>query len=226
MELSTRQGKPADRVRKRWLASVGLAVTTATSLSGCSLLGEWDEPFAYQEVVIPESVAEPGSRFEYRETALLPLEDGREVAVTFTQVMTGLHENAGLAEIGPDWTTPGSMNVTIGMQGDAAHGVSALPPDLVGILDDGSVAARATVEEAPDAVACDLLLQVPEQDDADSQQLRCAIYLVPAGRELIEVRWVPVDAESGYQERPVTWRVPSMEELMTEELAKMPTPTS
>lgn len=208
------------------MAAIAAASMAAVMLGGCSLLGEWDEPFAYEQVVIPEANADPGSRFEYRETALLPLEDGREVAVTFTQLMTGLHENAGLAEIGPDWTTPGSMNVTIGMQGDAAHGVSALPPDLVGILDDGSVAARATVEEAPEAVVCDLLLQVPDQDDADSRQLRCAIYLVPAGRELIEVRWAPVDGDPIYQERPVTWRVPSIEELMTKELAKMPTPTS
>ncbi|PPG31883.1 hypothetical protein C5E10_10580 [Pseudoclavibacter sp. RFBG4] len=205
---------------------MGLAAATATSLSGCSLLGEWDEPFAYQDVVIPESVAEPGSRFEYRETALLPLEDGREVAITFSQLATGGPENSGLTEIGPEWTHPESLNFTVGLQGDAEEGTSALPPDLVGILDDGSVAARATVEEAPDAVACDLLLQVPDQDDADSQQLRCAIYLVPAGRSLVEVRWGPADGDPAYAENPVVWRVPSFEELMAAETAELPSPTS
>ena len=205
---------------------MGLAAATATSLSGCSLLGEWDEPFAYQDVVIPESVAEPGSRFEYRETALLPLEDGREVAITFSQLATGGPENSGLTEIGPEWTHPESLNFTVGLQGDAEEGTSALPPDLVGILDDGSVAARATVEEAPDAVACDLLLQVPDQDDADSQQLRCAIYLVPAGRSLVEVRWGPADGDTAYAENPVVWRVPSFEELMAAETAELPSPTS
>ncbi|VXB47049.1 conserved hypothetical protein [Pseudoclavibacter sp. 8L] len=226
MESSTRQGTPASRVRRRWLASVGLVAATTTSLSGCSLLGEWDEPLAYQEVVIPESVAEPGSRFEYRETALLPLEDGRKVAITFSQLATGGPENSGLTEIGPEWTHPESLNFTVGLQGDAEDGTSALPPDLVGILDDGSVAPRATMDEAPDAIHCGDGMGPPQQDAAGDQQLRCAIYLVPAGRSLVEVRWGPADGDPEYAENPVVWRVPSFEELMAAETAELPSPTS
>ncbi|PPG39596.1 hypothetical protein C5C17_12535 [Pseudoclavibacter sp. RFBA6] len=218
--------KPVSRVRGRWLASAGLAVAAATSLSGCSLLGEWDDPFTYQEVVIPGSVAEPGSRFDYQETALLPLEDGREVAVTFSVLSIGGPENAGLAEIGDEWTHPESVNVEVGMQGDAHDGTSALPPDLVGILDDGSVASRATVDEAPEAIVCEEALGVPKQDEADSQQLRCALYLVPSGRALVELQWGPPGAAAGYAEDPVVWRVPSMAELMAGETAGLPSPTS
>lgn len=210
----------------RWGAAVGVAVVTATLLSGCSFFGAWDEPFAYQEVVVPESVAEPGSRFEYRETALLPLEEGHTVALTFSQLATGGPENSGLAEIGHEWTHPESLNVTVGMQGDAEEGRSALPPDLVGILDDGSVAPRATVDEAPDAIFCGDGMGLPQQDAADAQQLRCAIYLVPTGRTLIELQWGPADGDPAYAENPVSWRVPSMAELMSGEAELLPSPTA
>lgn len=204
----------------------GVALATTTSLSGCFFFREWDEPFEYQEVVIPEEFAEPGSRLEYLETALLPLPDGREVALTFSQLSVGGPENSGLAEIGPEWTHPGSLNVTVGMQGDAHEGTSALPPDLVGILDDGSVAQRATVEDAPEAISCDSDMGVPHQNEADSRQLRCAIYLVPTGRTLVEVHWGPSEGNPAYTENPVVWRVPSIDEMMSGELEPLPTPTS
>ncbi|GAB3291259.1 hypothetical protein [Pseudoclavibacter terrae] len=226
MGTTHRYGTAAGGNRTRWLAAACVAAVSTASLSGCSLLGEWDEPFTYHEVVIPESVAEPGSRFEYQETALLPLEDGREVAVTFTTLSIGGPENAGLAEIGDEWTHPESVNIEVGMQGDAHDGTSALPPDLVGILDDGSVAPRATVDEAPEAIVCEEALGVPKQDEADSQQLRCALYLVPPGRALVELQWGPPGAAAAYAEDPVVWRVPSMAELMAGETAGLPSPTS
>ncbi|WP_424465100.1 hypothetical protein [Pseudoclavibacter helvolus] len=226
MASVTGQAEFATRAGMRWLAAATIAAAAGASLSGCSFFGEWDEPFAYQDVSIPAAVTAPGTELEYSETALLPLEDGREVALTFTQLAVGGPENAGLAEIGPEWTQPESLNMTVGVQGDADEGTSALPPDLVGVLDDGSVALRATEDEAPDATACGMLLGLPPQDRAHSRQVRCVIYLVPAGRALVELQWGPADGPPEYAENPVVWRVPSMDELMAGEMSASPPPSS
>lgn len=205
------------------MSAAGIALT---SLAGCFFVDDSDEPFAYEEVVIPTAVAEPGTRFEYLETALVPLEDGRHVALTLTQLMVGGPGNWGLAEIGSEWTQPESMNFTIGVQGDATEGTSALPPDLVGILDDGSVALRATEDEAPETIDCDSAFNLPDQDEADSRQLRCMMYLIPHGRTLVEVQWGSADGDPAYAENPIAWRVPSLDEMMSGALEPWPTPTS